>query len=541
MSSKTCVLKMHYGIVYIHSLQDISHISKGWKAARNSYLYCQEFRVRRSMKIFDLDEDILSIVVSYLSISEARELSATARGFHALARQRALSELVLASPTDLTKAHAFMLLDIPNRLRWLRDLRVDIDERFILHHTNHLADLLENAHALQNIHVTSSETWVWSEPRIGDALLHLENLRRIGFSQVGQRVLKVVSSMRSCPVQVDLHGPSGWYRSPVMPTKDSQPADFASLMRSIMPHQRINSLDLSLSHLPLVVRLLDAALQWSTVVHLTISVSFKNAPLPDELVRCFPNLRTLRVHGPEIAVSSPGQRQHFWPKLDYVHGSPIAIGYWNTSCPVYHLSLYTLFAVPAPCSRPHLAAIRDSRAHDAVEGTISVIQQVSPVVLTLNSSLACDFMGLDDHHWTTMLQSAPRLRLLAIDLRRLSGEQFLRWKERVPAVLACSGVVCLLLGIHPYSVDDSHAIPQQLAEAVPSVSYIAIACTSYPLVSDAESHGMFCEDSSWGWWRIIETESRREAQALSPEHGAQLATRFYSPSYHLEERQVDGQ
>lgn len=391
-------------------------------------LYCQEFRVRRSMKIFDLDEDILSIVVSYLSISEARELSATARGFHALARQRALSELVLASPTDLTKAHAFMLLDIPNRLRWLRDLRVDIDERFILHHTNHLADLLENAHALQNIHVTSSETWVWSEPRIGDALLHLENLRRIGFSQVGQRVLKVVSSMRSCPVQVDLHGPSGWYRSPVMPTKDSQPADFASLMRSIMPHQRINSLDLSLSHLPLVVRLLDAALQWSTVVHLTISVSFKNAPLPDELVRCFPNLRTLRVHGPEIAVSSPGQRQHFWPKLDYVHGSPIAIGYWNTSCPVYHLSLYTLFAVPAPCSRPHLAAIRDSRAHDAVEGTISVIQQVSPVVLTLNSSLACDFMGLDDHHWTTMLQSAPRLRLLAIDLRRLSGEQFLRWK-----------------------------------------------------------------------------------------------------------------
>lgn len=114
-------------------------------------------------------------------------------------------------------------------------------------------------------------------------------------------------------------------------------------------------------------------------------------------------------------------------------------------------------------------------------------------------------------------------------------------QERVPAVLARSGVVCLLLGIHPYSVDDSHAIPQQLAEAVPSLSYIAIACTSYPLVSDAESYGMFCEDSSWGWWRIIETESRREAQALSPEHGAQLATRFYSPSYHPEERQVDGQ
>ncbi|PCH40599.1 hypothetical protein WOLCODRAFT_16610 [Wolfiporia cocos MD-104 SS10] len=121
------------------------------------------------MNILPLNDDALADITSFLSTRDALELSATAQRLHPIAKQHALSVILLDSPQKMRRLCAYLLEDIPGHLMCLRNLHVTIYayafgieaeydiERGDYSTATLLANILERAEGLQHFSLACSE------------------------------------------------------------------------------------------------------------------------------------------------------------------------------------------------------------------------------------------------------------------------------------------------------------------------------------------------------------------------------------------------
>jgi len=361
------------------------------------------------LTLLDLNEDVLFVIVSFLSAKDALKLSTTARGIHHIAKRHGLSEVTLLSPAHIAKVAAYMLADVPNRLLYLRKLELvdgllyltNFYGEFSPEHVHRcLADLLEQARGLKLLILPDIDNLLSAEPRIGTAFASIPRLHRLELSGVGYPTLMALSNMTRPPktlilraveeLQAEQSGTLTWLANLqgvrtinivglwIKPRTSNDPASATILGRpaiSPLPSEKTSS-----------VRRLE--------VHNTL------VPLP-AFVRAFPRVRELVLSGP---CPPAGDDSHIrWADMDYVNAHFAAQESWkNVISSVHHLELSHPIRRSDPPGPP-----RDLLHKQALR----MLRDVSPVRLTFSIDV-----GVSNQFWVDLLSCVPRLRVLEVTL-----------------------------------------------------------------------------------------------------------------------------
>ncbi|OBZ65646.1 hypothetical protein A0H81_14269 [Grifola frondosa] len=161
--------------------------------------------------LLSLNDDILLLVVSYLSQPEALRFSLTAKEVYPIAIRQMPTIAGCQNAQHLTKIHAYMLSDIPNRAHRLVDLaiahhRVESPATAIL-----VKDLLAEAVNLRKLLLEPFTSLLNLEPRVGDALAALQRLQYIWLIEIwNEHCLSTFPRMRSNPSRVQLTENHNW-------------------------------------------------------------------------------------------------------------------------------------------------------------------------------------------------------------------------------------------------------------------------------------------------------------------------------------------
>lgn len=471
-----------------------------------------------------LDEDTLAIVVSYLTASDARSLSATARQFHPVARRKVLATLELKEPKRAHGNLDFRLADGPNRAYWLRELKVNISNlNAIIELAPKLARLFEHAHILRSIYLSSAEAWIYTEPHPLEQLEGVDDLELYGYDH---RTLGMIQRMASKPRRLVLREQQPRFNSIATTTTR---VDFTHIMQSLAPQQALRTLTLEMGGGVAGARLPDVGTQWPSVTHLDLSARVDNAPDLDELVHMFPRLRSIRFRAPNVpsyALShSPGPSRTCWEVLDYVHGTIVQMRFWSVACPVHHLNTWIYIPLRDGSSTEHRVAL-------SAEPTLEVLRRTSPVVLTVDRYTAIRNFGTDEDQWRGVLEATPRLRVLTMALTNFTLSGVEEWLEKVVNVLSRSRLLCMLLWLGDDEDHSPDAVATRIADVIPSMRYIVL--TRKPLnklQEDLQHPSQFCGTTEWKWWRVVDTEGRRSLESVSFDVGVRVATYLYSPEY----------
>ncbi|KAH9911866.1 uncharacterized protein B0H18DRAFT_289616 [Fomitopsis serialis] len=254
-----------------------------------------------------LNEDVWSIILSFVQLDDARSLSLTSRAIHPIARCIVLSRAETSRPGHFRKICTFMLGDSRSRASWLRELDVTyyalVDpSRFTSKPLcEQLADLLGAARNLRILHLTSVDDLLAVEPRIGDALISLEGLKHINFRNISSGTLYVAEQMRSRPTTVALSFGSG-----------------TSLLDNLVTLSHLDLLrdvhTVGLYSLPEPSRDWDLAVEHFALGQLGQLPAVREARLrmcePLPLFHVFPNMQTLRADA-ELSPLTP--QKWMWP------------------------------------------------------------------------------------------------------------------------------------------------------------------------------------------------------------------------------------
>ncbi|CCM05452.1 uncharacterized protein FIBRA_07672 [Fibroporia radiculosa] len=127
------------------------------------------------MNILALNDDVLSLITSLLPCPDALRFSLTSRAIRPLATRHALTTIAPASPHQAQRAYAYLLADVPHRLRWLRRLDVrmaafGVNAEYAVASGDYaalplLADVLTRAPQIRHLSVACAEHVVMAEPR----------------------------------------------------------------------------------------------------------------------------------------------------------------------------------------------------------------------------------------------------------------------------------------------------------------------------------------------------------------------------------------
>lgn len=345
-----------------------------------------------------LNSDILRLVVSYLSMEDARSLSATSRYLHPEARARALAEVRIKTPKTFDAACKFYLAEHSDRINHLRTLDMQLDDSHITRHTcRKLADLLDHACNLRTFMLDCAEQWILAQPRIEAVLQRLQAIHAMGLLLAGWRALRTIRGMQGKLRNIEL-------MSLVFPltTEENEPhASSAAMLEALAPHASARSI-------ALVVQ--DQAtsppdVQLQQALELRLGNASAAAPSLDVLAHVFPALRILFLDGPSMTVDKPADNIECWECLDYVSGTFPALRAWAPKCRVHHLEI-----------RDAEWEGRILAKNERVSDVSRVINGTSPVALTIYRSMAAMYFGLTYADWVGFLYNMPRLRVLAVDL-----------------------------------------------------------------------------------------------------------------------------
>ncbi|CCM01099.1 uncharacterized protein FIBRA_03147 [Fibroporia radiculosa] len=365
--------------------------------------------------LLQLNEDVVSHIISYLSIRDSLNLSVAARGIHLVARQHAYSvvEIDDLTPTG-DQVYQFclhMLDDIPGRLHWLRGLTI------AFRHPNRtsvatldnfrctlqrLANLIECAEGtLQSLSLTPIEVLVELEPQIFTAIRNVRYLRKLELDSIGTRALGLVRQLRSRPRTLILHA------------EDRGTISTALLLNSIgdMSNLRTFSVCDSLvgrrNAIPVVP---FSGGVWPGVDNLTV-ISYWGIS-KSTCVRAFPGIRTLQLWvyreepEPQAIVDDA-----CWSYLDCLQVFPFSFRYWNIICPTHFVSIESILGFSL---RFTPASSRDAvDASDKVDAKL-IVHSTSPVALNLGTVADLEFTP---RLWMDLVAVAPRLRCLQLELQ----------------------------------------------------------------------------------------------------------------------------
>jgi len=177
------------------------------------------------MLLLDLNEDVLSEIVSYLSTQEALDLMLTSRSLQFIAERRVLSVVTIESwrVGRLMKFCIYMLANGACRLSHLRVLNISVVSRAFRKGGEEardcarlLASLLEQAHNLRHLALAAVEALLECEPRIGIAIAAHPDFSQLALHDLGQRSMEVLRNLRSQPRKVEVYIETSFSDLPVM-------------------------------------------------------------------------------------------------------------------------------------------------------------------------------------------------------------------------------------------------------------------------------------------------------------------------------------
>ncbi|KAH9926479.1 uncharacterized protein B0H18DRAFT_344040 [Fomitopsis serialis] len=486
------------------------------------------------MHILDLNEDTLSMIISYLSSRDARQLSLVSRGLHLLAKHQALTSVSLYSVEKALKFSIYMLKDMRHRLPMLRELQlkfVILSEEELLHAeysgrylsdsaitadaVARLADLLEQASWLKSLALDGAEVWLTYAPRISEALCRMLHLSVIDMDMLYTAVPKFLRGLQSAP-------------------------------RTMILHQTAPST------LPLNPYLDQCTDLCSPSVDCLVVENIATFPSPDDLACMFPNARRLHLCTPPTSAITRLSLVPGWPLLEHVRGSAVLFAQWKLSNPVHLFEVTCAVVTPSkriPTTSKHRAQVR--------KAAILALQNVQPVALQAEVDYKLDGM-----YWSDFLTASHRLRYLSLRLHHVTRlatleRRMLRWWKIVKPLLARrTGVICLKIFCHLHgdrkTADDapndpSVAIPQNIVDelqasavSIPSLLYLSLVIRTsqerQPRISDRGEFQAWHDTHITGdlrcWWQIVHEEGReRVVKTLDVEKGERIAAYMRSTAY----------
>jgi len=223
------------------------------------------------MLLLDLNEDVLSEIVSYLSTQEALDLMLTSRSLQFIAERRVLSVVTIESwrVGRLMKFCIYMLANGACRLSHLRVLDISVVSRAFRKGGEEardcarlLASLLEQAHNLRHLALAAVEALLECEPRIGIAIAAHPDFSQLAFHDLGQRSMEVLRNLRSQPRKVEVYIETSF-------------SDLYAIFSSISSLQQTDTLTLSWHfRSPVMVAIPDdLAYTWPAVRQLEVDTS----------------------------------------------------------------------------------------------------------------------------------------------------------------------------------------------------------------------------------------------------------------------------
>ncbi|KZT63422.1 hypothetical protein DAEQUDRAFT_815668 [Daedalea quercina L-15889] len=433
------------------------------------------------MNLQSLAPDIVEELVSYLPSPDALRLSMTAHGFRSIAKRRALAEVRLRSTERATVFCKYMLTDIPDRLRWLRQLEIHLgtfyEERISLAIPG-LVRVLAHAPALRSLTFDDAEVMLESGI-LAAAVRMLTTLEELNLRKYGLLSVSTVRRLSSNLRKLGL-------TSMLLPRRD---------------------VVLNMLLCPAPEDLTDddqADERWKSIEELELDVacpadSIRTIP-HEEIVQSFPNLRRLHftvTEAPEeedVRMRPAGRAG--WPHLDRLTGTPASLGGFNG---------------PVKC-----LWFTQETPENLLEQGIAVVRHLDPVMLSVTIHPLPD-----TRFWNQLAENSNRLRYLRIELANAGKEvvELDEWRAHVPAALGrlvdivCATVVITDVQSGALFLPIGDVIAQELATHVHSLRYVCIQAGSIP-EEEEEWYGKV------NWWRVAGSAKQRRVERVTTGLGA---------------------
>ncbi|OBZ76422.1 hypothetical protein A0H81_03124 [Grifola frondosa] len=455
--------------------------------------------------LVSLNDNVLFMIVSYLSHRDALSLSLTTREIYPLVIMQVPATVTCRSPLEMTEAHSYMILShIPNHARRLTHLDVSLTHTF--HDPGEiaplLADLLENAVNLKHITVGPFASLLSHEPRVGVALNALTKLENIYFhGDPSDDSLTILTHSRSKPrlLSIAVGQDEGYRRFFSSLTSFSQSLVKLKLTDLIRlpagsPDRLANDVDLPV--LPLV--------QLPQVQYLSLAQCRYIIPWV-ALAHALPNVHSLLLD--RVAKYNTLPRQ-LWPKLRRL----VLPGYAASMdieelCPVHWLIMGYPF---------------EHGSSEPESDHMDIVHTASPTMLSVNASKVQACLKL-------IHEAGPRLKFLHVDVGYIHS---VRWPgDEVSDPILPPPVLCFRARLSEYFKERINAgrtsfnteVETMLSSAYPPPHYFAISIQEdgHP---DPDVWSDF-DEAQWTeyrWWKITGDGLNRQATEIPQWKGERI-------------------
>ena len=345
-----------------------------------------------------LNQDSLALIVANLNSKDARNLSYTARMFHAVAKEHALKDVTLHSFPNVVKFCNYILHDAPDRLPSLHALRVrcivESAERLAQGHrygepsadeyksgATLLADVLHEVPDLRVFVLDQAEIWMTYERRIVTLVSSLCALQEIGFTDIGPQVADTLRGLKSTPRKMALEDPIDSFGIP-------SPSAWQF---------RLEPTNLSFPS----VHVLSVRAQQVLPGALDLARVFPNARVVNFGDRYVSNFRVL--FGPQ----PPHIRTVDWPSLEHVYGTGHALRWWTNAHPIHCLELLS----PLRKVDNNESGVQKLNPSAEREDARTAVKHVQPVALVVTMSAR-----LGEKYMREFFSSMTRLRYVSVEV-----------------------------------------------------------------------------------------------------------------------------
>jgi hypothetical protein len=346
------------------------------------------------MKLFDLNYDVLLLIIAHLDKSSLRQFMVTNHAACDLGLPFLASSVILRTPLQLSSFCHFALSRSGKRVpQYLRSLYLSGTALKFPMDVSLLSDLLTQAVGLEEVVLWDSERMMFNDPRIRQAIASRRSLVRLVLGEGAGRLTDALLRSLAAPLT-----------SLSMGRRRNPPPSFETLLPWRRTLQRLKLCDFSAATLPSQAR-------WDHLTHLSLFAPRVHRGL---LFMAFPRLRQLQLEDNEVLDSLHARNlsgAHLaWPRLEAVTMDLIAMYHYPIYSNVKRLDVSSFGATSVfHAKQPKLA-----------ESFFASLAASSPtIVSTPLLSDAPDF-------WMRVVSSAPRLETLHLILLNDASAETIR-------------------------------------------------------------------------------------------------------------------
>jgi len=451
--------------------------------------------------IQSLHEDVLAMIVAFISQCDAGRLALTSRTMSAVARPRVLSSLRVATPYRSASFLDFILEEDGYRLQYMRKLAIP------LWHTRNSADgyfplaaVLVRAPNLRSLDVIfDSDRWALATEggrALCDAIAALRDLHEFALTGITEDSVALCERMSCRPRVVRLEA-ERWTSEPL------QNVEYAPLVH--IPFLQ-NAAEAFMADLAL---LYQSAPEWSELP----------PPIPADL---WPGTHTLRLRNMDPLVLV-----RLCPNLACLHIAFTLVGN-SEFLPDDRLFRYTTsFAHDVAARLRVLEIFVNQQWSTLTETIVATVRATHPVVFSTQ------YYEGDREFWGRLAElferSDARLRYLDVLMHNINTIALAHeWLDACLPLLSASNILCVRLrlvhrierirvgtpapDLSPdaetmFRLDNSirewlrDAAPRLLAEGIPTLRYVAVS--SGYMVEDFGAPGCSSFRGRARWWRVV--------------------------------------